>query len=330
MSVRFLSYLLAFTFACGHAHGELIINLDFTNFNSTAPADGSAILGGATRLQAQNVIQEAANIWEAAFANSSSSIAWSSNVGGTLTQTIDVSWAPKGGTTLATGGTNWFLSDGRWGSGSLEWDNDGTSQFFVDPTPSEHSEWQQFSERDLSFNGVDVNVERVHFDAPAGVARSNSDMLTVAVHEIGHALGFLGTFPAFAASDLGSDNDIDITSGALNGAQIPVDGGHTDFVIQSPSTQFPYDPGPGFIFPPFDYGPNVLSPSIQTGTRKLLTESDIATTAQFLEFDMNTVNFNPQMAAVPEPSSFLVLNGLVIGGLFLRRRRSRQADDTQS
>jgi hypothetical protein len=301
-------------------NASLIINLDFSSFSTGAPSDGSTILGGANLSDAQVVIEKAARYWESAFEVSSSSIGWSSNSGGTLTQNIAVGWGGQGGSTLASGGTNWFGSDGRWASGgSLTWDNDGSSSFYVDTDPTNSSEWNKYSSRDLTFNGVDMNAERVHYDAPAGVARSNSDMLTVAVHEIGHALGILPTFPAYAASDLGSDNDIDITSGVFNGAQIDIDGGHTNFLISTPAGgDFPYDPGGGSFFPESTYNPSVMGPSSTAGTRKLLTEADIAIVAQFLEYDMNTVNFNPSI--VPEPSSILLL-GLGSLALFVRRSR---------
>jgi len=300
------------------AVAQLNINLDFSDFGTDAPANGSAILGGGNLADAQSVIQKAGDYWESVFANSSSSIGWSTNVGGTLTQNISVGWGAQTGPTLASGGTGWYLSDGRWSSGALTWDNDGSSEFYVDTDLTNSSEWNGASTRDKTFNGVDINVERVHYDAPAGTVRDNTDMLTVAIHEIGHALGFLGSFPAYAASDAGSDNDIDITSGAFNGAQIDIDGGHTDFQIQTPGTDFPYNPGGGSFFPLVDYYPNVMGPSVTTGTRKLLSEADIAIVAEFLEFDMSTVNFNPTLSVVPEPSSLSLLG---VSGLFLAFRR---------
>ena len=316
-----VAWVVAGVICTSRAQAGLVVNLDFDDFSVGAPADGSTTLGGATLVEAKSVIQAAANYWEAAFTNSSSSINWSSNIAGTLTQNIAVKWASHAGSTLATGGTSWFHSDGRWGSGELTWDNDGSSQFFVDTTPGESSEWRQFSERDQSFSGVDVNVERVHYDAPAGTTRDNTDMLTVAIHEIGHALGFLDAFPAYEASDLDSDSDLDITSGEFAGAEIPINGGHTDVQIPTPAGgDFPYDPEPGLIFPQSDYYPNVMGPSIVTGTRLSLTEADIAIAAEFLEFDMSTVDFSPSLTAtaVPEPHSVAFL---AVGLAWVARRQ---------
>ena len=317
----------------GTARASLVINLNFSDFSTDAPADGSPVLGGATLAQAQSVIQAAASVWETVFAASRSSNGWSTNIGGTLTQNIDVGWDALGGPmnpVLATGGTNWAVvmgqpdhpENGRWGSGTLTFDNDGTSNFFVDNTPTEHSEWGQFSERDMNFNGVDMNVDRNYFDASPGQARSNSDMLTVAIHEIGHALGFLGSdYPPFSDSDIGSDKDVDISSGPFSGAELSFEGGHTDIEIPTPGGAFMYDH-------------NNMGPSIITGTRKLLTEVDIAIVAEYLEFDMATVNFNPQMAAVPEPRAwaFMSLATFVGFGLFYvsKARANERTSDGES
>lgn len=300
---------------------DLEINLNFSGFSTNAPADGSAILGGATQAQAQAVIQSAADYWEEVFAGSNSGLSWATN--GNLTQNITVGWGAQGGMTLASGGTSWF-SSGEWGSGSLTWDNDGTSQFFVDTTPLDSVEWNQYSARDLNLGGTNINVERTFYDAPAGVTRDNADMLTVAVHEIGHALGFLGSYPLYGPTDLGNDGDLDITSGPFNGAEIPYIGGHTDVSIPLPGTgDFPFDPSPGmFVGQDPNFNPNVMADGITQGTRRLLTEADIAIVAEFLDFDMATVNFDARVAAVPEPSVISLFALGLIGAAGRRRRRA--------
>lgn len=300
------------SFLTNRSTADLVINLKFANFNTAAPADGSAILGGSTKSAAQNVIQTAANYWTNAFANSSSSRAFATN--GRITQDITVGWQSHAGSTLATGGTS-FSGNGAFAGGSLNFDNDGSSLFYVDANPTNNSEWLQSSQRNMSFNAVNMNVERVFFDA-SGLARTNNDLLSVSIHEIGHALGFLSGYPGFSGN---------ITSGPFNNAQIPVAGGHTNFQILSPAGgQFPYNPGGG-SFNQFLYNPNVMGPSLVTGVRSTLTEVDIAIMAQTLGFDMNTVNFNP--TAVPEPSSIMFVAMSMLGlGVVAKRRKLRVAN----
>ncbi len=145
-------------------------------------------------------------------------------------------------------------------------------------------------------------------------------MLTIAIHEIGHALGWVDGYIHYDNADVGGDGDIHITSGPFKDSQIEVHGSHTEFEIQTPSTEYPYDPGGSSYFPITNYGPNVMGPSISAGTRKLLTEADIAIVAEYLDFEMSTVNFSPTV--VPEPSSLLL--GGALSFLCFRRRRAHR------
>ncbi|MEM6504714.1 MAG: PEP-CTERM sorting domain-containing protein [Planctomycetota bacterium] len=284
------------------SRAQLEITMDYTSFLAGPSGDVSTILNGASLNDAIAVMDHAAAIWEDVFANAYSNLGWANN--GVISQTINVTWADQPDNVLATGGTSWFEPGFAFGTGSINWDGDNSSTFFVDPTPADNSEWRQTSERSQTLGGVSVNIERVSYDASSSSVFDNSDMLSVALHEMSHAIGFLGGYPLYSAADAGGDSDIDITSGAFDGAEIPIkplDRSHTDFSIGSPGndakgtgrSDFPYDPGTNSWFNNSTYNPTVMSPILLSGVRYGLTEADILVAAEYLDFDMATVNFDP-------------------------------------
>jgi hypothetical protein len=257
------------------------------------------------RLAAQAVMVAAGDYWEQAYLESTVE----------LEQSITVAWCDEGGTALARGGTGWSTGPGYpMFNGYLEWEIN--TDFFVDLTPWENSEYGESSSRSADFGGGEINVERVFFNADIGtVARDHHDLLSVAIHEIGHALGMIGLFagwpgyPKYDALDQGLDGDLDLP----DGSQIPHEAGHLTYTTSPPGANgFPFD-GATLLG---SYYPMAMGESIPAGARKLLSEADILTLAAVHGFD--NVNGNPIL--IPEPSAAVLalLSAALIGW---RRRR---------
>jgi len=68
--------------------------------------------------------------------------------------------------------------------------------FFADPTPWENSEYQDYAADSINTEYGWVNVGR-NFSGPTGDAIDRLDMLGIAMHEIGHALGLDDTYSGF-------------------------------------------------------------------------------------------------------------------------------------
>lgn len=84
---------------------------------------------------------------------------------------------PLGGPTLARASTLWNTTTFKLVQSTITIDNDGTSAFYVDPTPWDDSEFDA--------SGTCL---------PGGPVCQLTDLLTVMRHEIGHAIGWTGAF----------------------------------------------------------------------------------------------------------------------------------------
>ncbi len=82
-------------------------------------------------------------------------------------------------------------------AGMILFDNSGDVAFFLDPTPGSDEEYARYREESQDMGAGLVNVARV-FTVPTGSAVGHCDLLSVAMHEIGHALGMGGENPGFA------------------------------------------------------------------------------------------------------------------------------------
>jgi hypothetical protein len=111
---------------------------------------------------------------------------------------------------LATGAASWSGGGTFNADGTLTWDDDKTSTFYVDTMPSGNTEYGKTSQRSKNL-GQSINVENLYYNAStSSEVFMNSDMLSVTIHEVYHSLGHLSTYPLYAtALDTGSDGDLD-------------------------------------------------------------------------------------------------------------------------
>lgn len=264
-------------------HAALSINLDFTDFYNNAPS--STILASilhndawtsttpaSERLAgAELVVRQAAAYWENSYAACSDT---------QLNLSIDVNWNAIGGSTLARGGASWFTNPPyRLDDNYIEWDSDGSSSFYVDLQPADNAEFNLSSTRTNTLT-QNINVEHVYFDANTSSAVfAHSDMLSVALHELGHSLGLLSSYPKYSVLDTGSNGSLDLLANGTTW-EAPYVGGHLNNTLSSFPASFP---ARGYFINGTHY-PSVMGPLIVTGTRKLLSDLDVLLLANVLGF----------------------------------------------
>lgn len=178
----------------------------------------------------------------------------------------------------------------------IQFDLPSETDWFFDNDPHDNDEFamQNFVDDD----GVVVGREGSATDA---AAMGNWDFLSVAKHEIGHALGLSNAGTLFTAET--ADGDIDIDAGLMSTlTRIPVNGSHFDG-----------NPLGGL----FDHALMGL-PGFGSGERAVQSHADILAIASVYNLTKNEINLDP--AHVPEPGT---LSLLALGGLMLVRRRRR-------
>jgi hypothetical protein len=139
--------------------------------------------------------------------------------------------------------------------------------WFMDPTPNEDEEFSSFTEEFADAGGGPVSVTRSYASAGGDAALPNMDLLSVAMHEIGHALGLSVANARFVAES--GDLDIDVLAPRpLPGTTIPLASNDAGVTSHIDSAVY--------------YGP--LMASVPAGARRFPSGLDILANAQLSEF----------------------------------------------
>lgn len=196
--------------------------------------------------------------------------------------------------------------------------NSNTNKWFFDPTPHDDTEFNMKSS-ELSTNPATTDkVNSGRFgNATLDAAKNKWDFLSVAKHEIGHALGIglNGTDPAnyvLYENEVNMDSDIDIDlvfamlfpNNMLPVLDIPITTSHFDGSVQGKIFDHTLMADPGF----------------QMGMRTVQSDLDILAIGSVYNLGKNEIKLNP--THVPEPTTVSLLLGVL--GIWMGRKRMRK------
>lgn len=247
---------------------------------------------------------------------------WELAIGDTHTVAITYSWAGLGAGTL---GQHQLTGQGgtpnRETTATIQFNNALGISFFLDTSPKFHTEYQSFATSSSNLGGGVINTGRVWTATNAlSPAFGAWDLFSVALHEIGHALGLSSANRQYQ-DESWPDNDIDVLAPRpFAGTVIPTNNTGTGTRIPwSPPTSSNAHMRTGVAA----IQNTLMVTSISNNIRHWGSALDILAMAELQDF--NTLNLNPSFS-IPEPGTFALLGiglmGIVVG---VRRRRKKAA-----
>ena len=155
---------------------------------------------------------------------------------------------------------------------------------FADPTPWDNSEYLNYTADAINTDYGWLNIGRI-FSEPTGLAANRKDMLTIAMHEIGHSLGLDDAYSGLDALLRGGAGPLQITP------PLPF-AGSTFFLRQGPHIE-----APSQLLP-------LMIAHAPIGERQLISAADALTLAQVSSFPLPDlseppVDFNDDGQSIP-------------------------------
>lgn len=186
--------------------------------------------------------------------------------------------------------------------------------FYLDPTPTNNSEYAPIVSTSAALGGGSVNVGRIG-TASSSPASDGYDLLSLLLHEIEHGLGFSSSSPRWNNVVNAAGDTLTVptsVSGLPSSFDIPITGSHIDGSANG--GQF--------------NDTTIALPGFESGQRALLTSADIYAICAIEGCNTSQVNTNPSAFAnaIPEPDTLaLVLASIPLLSWYSRRRSSAKS-----